>query len=119
MKEMTAVEYLKEWARMVEHDGDCCRISCSECPLSNYKGIACQELKVKYPEKAVAIVQKWAAEHPRKTILQDLLEKHPKTLVTSDGTPNICPYQLGYISDSGCDDKTCADCWNSPLESEC
>lgn len=115
MSEMTAVEYLKEWARMVKHNGDCCRISCSECPLSNYKGIACQELKTKYPERTVSIVQKWAAEHPRKTMLMDLLEKYPKMPLNDAGLPFLCPYDLGYEA-SDCADIECMECWNRPLD---
>lgn len=119
MAEMTAFEYLKQRGRMTNN----CDISCSVCPLAdvnNSKEVCCEEIEGKYPEEAIAIVQKWAEEHPQKTMLQDFLEKHPNAPIESDGTPEFCPESLGYkhdheICDSS-DDNRCTKCWNRPLE---
>lgn len=49
-----------------------------------------------------------------KTILDDFLEKYPKSpLDDEDGTPEVCPTQLGYEID--CSRMTCKECWSRPL----
>lgn len=80
----------------------------------------------KYPEKAISIVEKWSKEHPRKTILQDFLEKYPKAELRYNKFPEICPYFLGYAENRQCVLDTeerfcseeCEECWNRPLEEE-
>lgn len=68
---MDAVEYLKEKARMIKAGGGVlCGISCNECPLydeNNGMKVNCEKIESLYPEKAVAIVEKWSAEHQKKT----------------------------------------------------
>lgn len=55
---MEAVEFLRNYDRM------CSTIDkCSECPAVNMK---CCELSTDEPERLVAIVEKWAKEHPEK-----------------------------------------------------
>lgn len=101
MAEMTALEYFKEKNRMTKK----CSIDCSDCPLSSEKnptGFACGGLQRKYPEIAVDIVEKWSKEHPRKTFLQDLLEKYPKAELIHNKFPEICPYSLGYAENRQC-----------------
>lgn len=124
--EMTALEYFTEQSRMTKN---CC-ISCKECGISsinNEENISCTEFEYKYPERAVAIVQKWSEEHPRKTILQDFLEKYPKAMLTEYGEPiNICPYDLGYEGKPEDDNALCNSielddckkCWDRPLGEE-
>lgn len=116
MSEMTALEYLKERNRMTKK----CSISCSECGISyenNGEKYTCDVFECDFPEKAISIVQKWAEEHPKKTILQDFLEKYPNVEIDEDGLPNLCPSFLGFkeFNKCGCK-KACKDCWNSPLE---
>lgn len=80
---MDAVKYLKEEARMLktEQDTGVCGIRCNECPF--FKGITgekldyCEQFKIKYPQKAVEIVEKWAAEHPKKTRQSEFLKMFP------------------------------------------
>lgn len=122
MKEMTALEYFHEKARMTKLDSvGACGISCSDCPLSrdnNEKGVSCSGLEILHTEESIAIVEKWATEHPRKTILQDFLEKYPKAPMDERGFPlEICPHHLGYVCDV-CEelDAKCKACWNRPLE---
>lgn len=67
--------------------------------------------------EAAAKVEAWekAKEKPQKTILMDLLEKHPNIETEVDGLPKFCPFILGYkvLCSSK---KTCKECWNRPLE---
>lgn len=119
MAEMTALEYFKEKERMTKK----CSISCTDCPLfkeNNTTGLRCGDLQGVHPEIAVSIVEKWAEEHPKKTILQDFLEKHPNALLDMDGTPRICLKELGYPPDGyskGCE-CDCVPCWNRCMETE-
>ena len=126
MAEMTALEYLKEKNRMTKK----CSIRCADCPLcsgNNTTGFACGDLQRKYPEIAVDIVEKWAEEQPKKTLLQDFLEKYPKAPIEDDAFPAVCPFQLGYETESEKDKNgycesagkdSCRKCWNRPLEEE-
>lgn len=107
---MDAVKYLKEINRMCNTFG----LSCSGCPLGN-SAEDCDDLQRERPEKAVAIVEKWSAEHPQKTILQDFLEKYPNAKL-SEGIPKSCCHFLGYPQPNECEFKKCRDCWNRPLE---
>lgn len=125
MAEMTALKYLEEKSRMTER----CSMACAKCLLANYNNgdeFSCILYEQKHPEQAIAIVQKWAQEHPRKTFLQDFLEKYPKAELRYNKFPEICPYSLGYAKNSQCVldmeeqfcSEECEECWNRPLEEE-
>lgn len=125
MVEMTALEYLKERARMTKN----CQIVCADCLLFGYHngtGSGCRIFECEHTKQAIAIVQKWSKEHPRKTLLQDLLEKYPNAELRYNKFPEICPYSLGYATNKNCcldtDEqfcsKECEECWNRPLEEE-
>lgn len=83
---MDAVEYLKEKNRICrkygEFPGDC-----FECPIGNDSG-GCQagvfENQKVTEEMLVQIVERWAAEHPKKT--------------------------RQYENENGCDNIPCRDC---------
>ena len=114
-------QYFAEKQRMVKlQTGEVCEISCEECPLSsmnNGEGIVCSDFETCYPEKAIAIMQKWSDEHPQKTYLSELLKNHPNTLLNDDGTPTFCPYRLGLMGADDCrKDGNCVKCWNQPIE---
>lgn len=115
-KEMTAVEYLRDKATAVCN----CEIDCDGCPLghkNNGTGLSCHGFERKYPKEAIAIVQTWAKEHPKKTILMDLLEKYPNVRRYDSGVPyQMCPYKLGYEPEGCNDDMDCWTCWNRPLK---
>ena len=73
---MDAVKFIKEKYRM------CGTTDCLDCEVYRGKNemvIDCYTLINKYPEEAVAIVEKWSQEHPLKTMLSDLLEKYPNS----------------------------------------
>lgn len=101
-----------------------CKIDCANCPLNSLNNgtndmTSCSDFEAFYPEKAIAIVQKWSDEHPRKTYLSELLEKYPNVLLNDDCTPEgMCPHQLGLKS-SIADCKKgydCVACWNQPIK---
>ena len=65
------------------------------------------------------ILDKWAAEHPEKTLMDDFFEKYPKATRDKDGGPLVCAKDIGYLSKcpSAPDNLvTCAECWRRPLE---
>ena len=124
---MDTVKYFEEKKRMLNSLGrtkwGCYGVECSNCPLYfNNSGIEvnCGEFELSYPERAVQTVEKWSQEHPQKTMLQDLLEKHHKVMLRDDGTPKyICPGDLGYCEGRYCNEINkldCIACWNRPLE---
>lgn len=97
-----------------------CELDCLDCPLShsnNGIGEPCFGLETLYPEKVIAIVQKWSDEHPQKTYLSELLKIFPNTPLGDDGTPNFWPYRLGLMSIDDCrNDRNCVKCWNQALK---
>lgn len=111
---MDAIKYIKDKTRM------CREINCKDCNLSHWLNgteHSCSEFAYLYPEKAVAIVEKWSEEHPQKTMLTDFKEKYPKAVCDGDGMPEeICPWQLGYEEYKGRCSYECVECWNRPLE---
>lgn len=116
--------YLSERLRMTRRSKNKgCDIKCSECPLSYTNNgasefMSCTTFETLYPEKAIAIVQKWSDAHPQKTYLSELLTHFPKVKLDDTGTPKeICPHELGLneIKDCGTD-NCCVRCWNQPIE---
>ncbi len=116
---MDAVKYLQERNRMTND----CGIDCWDCPLSKNKtkaNLDCHRFEHKNPEKAIAIVEQWAKEHPVKTYLSVLLEKFPNVPLINNNQPKFCPNVLFNIDRNGCpkieknDVRTmsCAECWN-------
>ena len=113
---MDALEFLKERKRMCDSF-----ISCRSCLIKEEKkGFACGFWIFSNAEKAIAIVENWSKEHPRKTILMDFLEKYPNAPLDERGTPEgVCPYLLGYDGANNCGDlseQKCVKCWNRPME---
>lgn len=118
--------YLTEKLRLTKKqklndDTYICAIACGDCPLSrsnNGIGIPCTNLERSYPEKAIAIIQKWSDEHPQKTYLSEFLKHYPNAPLGDGGTPTgICPYELGLKGADYCrKDGNCVKCWNQPIE---
>lgn len=114
--------YFAEKKRMIEKNRYICEvIGCADCPLhwsKNGMSISCTKLEKNYPDKAVAIMQKWSDEHPPKTYLSEFLKNYPNAPLGDDGTPDtLCPYELGLVSMEDCKNgRHCIDCWNQPIE---
>ena len=113
---MDAVEYLIEKRRATGN----CNGACSQCIISSYKngiGCSCNDLELRYPEKAVEIVEKWAAVHPKKTRQSEFLKMYP------NATPfhiDPCNVDADMAIDSKCRRKSCIECreeyWNTEAE---
>lgn len=122
---MDAVNFLKERARMCEAN-QTGEMTCENCAA--YKGVSqCYKLgEPKDPEKMVAIVEQWAAEHPIKTRQSEFLKQWPETALMRDGVITICPLMISaaYRDKNGACNKdqsdTCADCkrqfWSAEVE---
>lgn len=113
---MDAVKFLKEKKRMCDSFGE----SCTGCMIHiNRHELRCFHFCEKYPEQAVATVEKWAAEHPQETRLTQFLKYYPNAVLNKDGTPHeICALNLGIREFKGCLTESCVDCWNTPIEEE-
>lgn len=67
--------------------------------------------------EVVAYVENWSKAHPRKTRLQDFLEKYPKAILEDSGIPKgTCCRWLGYTTECVLGSSNCFRCWDSPLE---
>lgn len=115
--------YFAEKRRMTKRTREKgCKIKCSECPLSSQNNgtsefTSCITFEIFYPEKAIAIMQKWSDENPPKTFLSEFLKHYPNASLEDDGTPNFCPYKLGLMVTDDCrKDGNCVKCWNQPIE---
>ena len=118
---MDAVEFLKTLRRM-------CNCECYKCEfgkrLSGFE--TCTAWRKNHPEKAVAIAEKWAKEHPIKTRQSVFLERYPEAEISKDGAIAICPLAISaaYRHGNGACNKsnsdTCADCkrqfWSAEVE---
>jgi len=117
---MDAVKFLEELKRMcINNEG------CNDCPVNVKSACSCklEHIPECYEDIAfdnlVAFVEKWSAEHPQKTRLQDFLEKHPGAEVNADDLPPFMPSWLGYCGKScySCERQpTAKDCWDLPVE---
>lgn len=117
---MDAVKFLQEKNRMCEtYD------TCEGCPLWHVND-ACTPIAKYNPKVFVEAVKKWSEENPPKTLLDLFKEQHPNAPLDEDGTPNICPHQLGYTTEEQ-DDlvcqgvcqgtfTNCVPCWGRPAK---
>jgi hypothetical protein len=117
--------YFAEKQRMTKRTKEgLCEISCSDCPLYNEnngtsEGLSCGCLEMHYPKKAISIVQRWSDEHPQRTYLSELLKIFPNTPLKDDGTPHLCPSDLGWNDSRKCREQSnCVKCWNLPIPIE-
>lgn len=107
---MDAVNFLKERARMCEAN-QTGEMTCENCAA--YKGVSqCYKLgEPKDPEKMVAIVEQWAAEHPVKTRQSEFLEHYPGARrILAHGGLNACPMDVFSDADINCNAQPCFEC---------
>lgn len=110
---MDAVEYLKEKARMTQ----LCKIGCSNCELSSLKHSGyndCLVFELANPEEAVAIIEKWSAEHPVKTRQSEFLKRFPNAKV-NNRILQVCPRKIDTcsLSEEECRHRKCSDCYET------
>lgn len=119
-----AENYFAEKRRMTKRPkGGICKLDCRKCPLCSEnngtsENLSCTSFERRYPDKAIAIIQKWSDEHPPKTYLSELLKNYPNTRLGDDETlKDICPYELGLKDIGHCEiDDACVKCWNQPIK---
>lgn len=118
-----AENYFAEKQRMTKRcKGGICELHCCDCPLCSEnngtsENLSCTSFERRYPDKAIAIIQKWSDEHPQKTYLSELLEHFPNVPLKGDGAPYLCPYRLGLMSIDDCrNDRNCIKCWTQTIE---
>lgn len=122
---MDAIKFIEERNRMCESFGT----KCKGCPAfnDNENEMNC-EVSVTSTLDAtaqIAIVEKWSAEHQRKTRQSVFLEQYPETALDEYGVITICPMDISTIhrnSDGLCryTESLCMDCrrefWMQEIE---
>ena len=102
---MDAVEFLKTLSRM-------CNCECCNCEVGKRLSVfeTCTAWRKTHPDEAVAIVEKWAKEHPVKTRQSEFLKHYPGARITIDGFLHACP--MDVFSDTGvnCNARNCFEC---------
>ena len=112
--------FCKERKRMC----DSLKCKCRECDIFHARHesiISCQQWCVDHSTEALAIVQKWSDEHPRKTRMSEFIKLHPSAVITDYGIPAVC-YEL-IDRNEDCTHgvflksiEKCKMCWNTPIE---
>lgn len=110
---MDAVKFIEERNRMCESFCD----GCTGCPAYNAcddKLCVCavgQETTLDATAQ-IAIVEKWSAEHQRKTRQDVFLEQWPNAKVSIDGVLDFCPLMLDkrYTCQSTDVEMRCQSC---------
>lgn len=118
---MDAVEFLKTEKRMYES-----YCICSGYPIRDEKHrgrFPCDQYMREYPEKTVAIVEKWLAENPIKTRQSEFLKLFPDAKLDSNGISMIAPCHIeANLRDSEMCGKmtSCPECrkayWGEEVE---
>jgi hypothetical protein len=103
---MDAVEFLKTLRRM-------CNCECCNCEFKKRLGVfkTCTAWRKTHPDEAVAIVEKWAKEHPVKTRQSVFLEQWPEVRINdADGLPMAIPCDLDGKLAGKCEGISCPEC---------
>ena len=89
---MDAVEFINEKYRMCE----LLNYECRKCKIDalEHGREGCWGAIRNHPEEAVAIVERWAKDHPRKTRQSEFLKLFPKGRLASDGMLKFCPQEV-------------------------
>lgn len=103
---MDAVEFVKTLGRI-------CNAECIKCEFwgRRSKGESCNSWQKNHPEEAVAIVEKWAKEHPAKTRQSEFLKHYPGARILAHGCLNVCPIDVFSDADINCcNAQPCFEC---------
>lgn len=122
---MDAVEFFEEHDRMCNSFGG----NCTDCEI--YKvtmsNLTCNAFIFTCPRKMVAIVERWAKEHPRKTRQNELLKLFPRVSMTADSVIAFCPESMDSafvcpIKERDSYDPECGECrkkyWLEEMEND-
>lgn len=105
---MDAVKFLREKKRMCESPlCDQCELWKNEIDSAN---MCCNAWMEKNVEKAVAFVEKWAAEHPVKTRQSEFLKMFPYVRIGPEGSIDICKLQIDYTETCKSPEASCVEC---------
>lgn len=115
---MDAVEFLEEKDRMCHSFNNGCRIKdhpecvCEIRAKTEKTREACAVYALKHPAEIVAIVERWAKEHPRKTRQSEFLKMFPRALKDLNGVPRLCPQEvdLSFPCPRIVKNNPCANC---------
>lgn len=88
---MDAIEFIKERNRMCKAYYEAGDDVCSNCPAKWEQCNTISSLMGENADTVVAIVEKWSAEHPRKTRQGEFLKQHPNASLDEDGILRILP----------------------------
>ena len=101
---MDAVKFVKTLGRM-------CDAECIKCEFWKRRSRweSCNAWQKNHPEEAVAIVEKWAKEHPVKTRQSEFLKHYPDAQIDS-GCLNACPMDIFGDMGINCNKQTCYEC---------
>ena len=103
---MDAVEFLKTLCRM-------CNCECCNCEFRKRLSVfeTCTSWRKTHPDEAVAIVEKWAKEHPIKTRQSVFFEQWPDARIhKEDGLPMASPCDLDGKLAGKCEGIPCPEC---------
>lgn len=116
---MDAVKFVKTLGRM-------CDAECIKCEFWKRRSRweSCNAWQKNHPEEAVAIVEKWAKEHPTKTRQSEFLKMFPNVILNDKGQPSLCAKLLDTtyhrVGSCGLDVDTCQRCmdnfWGQEME---
>lgn len=103
---MDAVEFLKTLSRM-------CNCEYCNCEFKKRLSVfeTCTAWRKTHPDEAVAIVEKWAAEHPVKTRQSEFLKLFPGADVgETDGCLTLGPCNVYKKMRKECEGRKCSEC---------
>lgn len=104
---MDAIKYLKTLRRMCNCE------CCSQCELGKRLIVheTCTAWRKAHPEEAVAIVERWGAEHPAKTRQSEFLKLFPGADVgETDGCLTLDPCNVYKKMRKECEGRKCSEC---------
>lgn len=107
--------FLHEWKRMCKKNGSCARCESYRLVNPRYSCISDEGCFMQKPEEMIKTVQEWSDQHPVKTRLSVFLETFPNAVMKSEDALPISCARLIFGFDK-CEKKSCADCWNTPVE---
>ena len=112
---MVALKFIKEFYRMCDYySGGFCK----GCPRKEEPGCDSSTMRDEELAKLISDVEKWSKEHPKRTRLQDFLEKYPNAQICESGVPSACCKSLGYCKSCDPVGNNCEVCWNMPAEED-